>query len=252
MSIATTSQLRSIQALRGLAALGVALLHLAGLQMLEGFRETTGIFAYGWIGVDLFFIISGFIMVWVTRRIQSNPKTAIRFIMSRAARIYPLWWVSVSLVALFFFLVHGAPASVDVIPKTQAWGYYARSLILWPQELAPLLDVGWTLIHEMFFYIVFTFIIAIGLRKKLLWGLLAWGAVTALGIMLNLGSINPVLKIIFNPLSFLFIAGAMIGNFRTTETLNKWAWPLLGLSLLIIFSLILFGVLDKRERVSNL
>lgn len=252
MSISTTSQISTVQALRGLAALGVALLHLSGLQMLEGFRTSTGLFAYGWIGVDLFFVISGFIMVWVTQRIKSTPTTAIRFIISRVVRIYPLWWVSVSLVGLFFFIIHGVPASIDVMPKNQAWAYYAKSLFLWPQELAPLLDVGWTLIHEMFFYIIFALIIALGMRGRLLWGLAIWGALTFFGIILNLGELNPFFKIIFSPLSFLFIAGAVIGKVRTSEGLNKFAWPVLGLSLAIILSLILFDVLDKRERVIQL
>ena len=74
MSAVNSSHINSIQALRGFAALAVALLHLAGLQMLEGFRETTGLYRYGWIGVDVFFIISGFIMVWVTRNITASPK----------------------------------------------------------------------------------------------------------------------------------------------------------------------------------
>jgi len=225
---------------------------LSGLQMLEGLRTDAGAFAYGWIGVDVFFIISGFIMVWVTRDISSTPQTALRFIISRIVRIYPLWWVCVSFVALFFFLVHGFPASLDVIPKEFAWGYYARSLLLWPQELAPLLDVGWTLIHEMFFYLVFTLIIAIGIRRKLLLALLIWGILTASGIILNFGHLNPFFKIVFNPLSFLFIIGALIGSLRFATIPNKYAWLGLVLSIAIIFSLITFGLIDKGDRVIQL
>jgi peptidoglycan/LPS O-acetylase OafA/YrhL len=252
MSLSSTSQLSTIQALRGLAALGVTLLHLSGLQMLEGLRADTGIFAYGWIGVDLFFIISGFIMVWVTQNISSTPTTAIRFMTSRIVRIYPLWWVCVSILALFFFIIHGVPASVDVVPKNEAWIYYLKSLILWPQQLAPLLDVGWTLIHEMFFYFVFALIIALGMRRKLLLGLAIWSALTFLGGMLNLGELNPFFKIFFSPLSFLFIAGALIGKGAIVAKFVKSAWLLLFLSLAIVLSLIVFEVLDRRERVIQL
>jgi len=96
VSLATPSKIESIQALRGIAALAVAMLHLAGLQTLGGLRCGTGLFGYGWMGVDIFFVISGFIMVWVTQNIDASPKTARRFLMQRIVRIYPLWWVCVS------------------------------------------------------------------------------------------------------------------------------------------------------------
>ncbi len=232
--------------------MGVALLHMSGLQALEGLRQTTGIFAYGWVGVDLFFIISGFIMVWVTRNTDASLKTTMSFLAIRAARIFPLWWVCVSFMALFFLIIHGSPASLDIIPKDQAWGYFARSFLLVPQERAPLLDVGWTLIHELFFYLTFALIIVLGLRKKLLWGLAIWGVVTIAGIFLNFGDINPALKVIFSPLSFLFMAGALIGMLQRFERGKGFAWPALGLSVLIILFMIISGVLDKHFRVAQL
>lgn len=252
MSLATPSKIESIQALRGIAALAVALLHLAGLQMLEGFREDTGLYRYGWLGVDIFFIISGFIMVWVTRTISAGPKIAGRFLMQRAVRIFPLWWVSVSFVALFFFIIHQVPASPDVIPREQAWGHYLRSFFLLPQERAPLLTEGWTLIHELFFYIVFAVIIAVKLRKHIVPALLLWGAITGLGFHLGVVDMNPVLGIVFSPLSFLFIAGALIGSFKTPPALPRYAgWVLAG-SLIWVIALVVTGTLDKSARVLQL
>jgi len=252
MSIATSSHINSIQALRGFAALAVALLHLAGLQMLEGFRETTGLYRYGWMGVDVFFIISGFIMVWVTQNITASPKTAWRFLVQRAVRIYPLWWVCVSFVALFFFLIHGVPASIDIVPPDQAWGFYGQSLLLIPQERAPLLGEGWTLIHELFFYCVFTIIIATKMRGKILWALATWALINFIGIKLGFSDLNAGFKIIFSPLSFLFMAGALIGSVKIPDNLSKLSWWVLGASIVAVLTLLLTGTLDKSSRVVQL
>lgn len=252
MSLSTASQIQSIQALRGIAALAVALLHLAGLQLLEGFRSDTGLYGYGWVGVDIFFIISGFIMVWVTQTIQSGPKTAGRFLAQRAVRIFPLWWVCVSFVALFFFIIHQVPASPDVIPREDAWGYYLRSLFLLPQERAPLLTEGWTLIHELFFYCVFALIIAVKIRRFLVPALLVWGAITGVGFHLGAAEINPAMGIIFSPLSFLFIAGALIASFKTSPALSRFAIWVLVASIIWITVLVITGTLDKSSRVLQL
>lgn len=252
MSLTTPSQIKSIQALRGVAALAVALLHLAGLQMLEGLRADTGLYRYGWLGVDVFFIISGFIMVWVTRNMSGSPQVAGRFLLQRAVRIFPLWWVCVSFVGLFFFVIHQVPASPDVIAREQAWGYYLRSLFLLPQERAPLLTEGWTLIHELFFYIVFAAVLAVKMRKHIVPVLLLWGAVTALGFHLGAANVNPVLSIIFSPLSFLFIAGALIGVIKTPPALARFSgWALLA-ALIWVAALLVTGTLDKSARVLQL
>ena len=90
-------RLESVQALRGVAALLVLFYHLASFQrqMAEENRDdillTSGIWDNGWAGVDLFFVISGFIMVYVTRNSGRTLKDVGRFMASRITRIYPLW-----------------------------------------------------------------------------------------------------------------------------------------------------------------
>jgi len=252
VSLATPSKIESIQALRGIAALAVAMLHLAGLQTLEGLRSGTGLFRYGWMGVDVFFVISGFIMVWVTQNIEASPKTAQRFLMQRVVRIYPLWWVCVSFVALYFFLAHGVPAHPDFVPANESWGYYVRSLLLLPQERAPLLTEGWTLIHELFFYAVFTLIIAVKFRSKLKLAMVIWTVLTAIGLALDWQEVHPALNIIFNPLSFLFIAGAFVAELSLTSRYQKYAGWVLGAAGLAILTLLLTGTLDKSSRVLQL
>ncbi|WP_186296956.1 acyltransferase family protein [Cupriavidus campinensis] len=142
-------KLDNIQALRGIAALIVLLAHLGGLGGLYPFLPK---FPAGWgvFGVDVFFVISGFIMFYVTR---STWGQGARFMLSRAARIYPLWWVC---------LLLEAPWMLGYLSgKTDEYfAYAAKSFFLFPAlspsfKLYPPLVPGWTLIYEVFFYFVF-------------------------------------------------------------------------------------------------
>jgi len=200
-------KITSIQVLRGIAALAVAFLHFAGLQKEESIRDVLAWQAYGWMGVDMFFIISGFIMVWVTVNIRGGTKTASQFIVMRIVRIYPLWFVCMTLVGIFFYIGNDVPVSIYEIPKEEAWSYFFRSFFLVPQDMKPLIGVGWTLIHEMFFYLVFAILLALGLRVKIFTSILIWALVTALGLYMDWNQLSPVLNVIFNQLSFLFMAG---------------------------------------------
>jgi len=94
-------RLGSIQALRGVAALLVLLFHLAAFQreMAMGnavdIALTTGLWDRGWAGVDLFFVISGFIMVYVTRETGRSLGDVRSFLTSRITRIYSAFGIDV-------------------------------------------------------------------------------------------------------------------------------------------------------------
>jgi peptidoglycan/LPS O-acetylase OafA/YrhL len=119
--------------------------------------------AIGFAGVDVFFVISGFIMVYTTVGVQ-GPASAVQFFKRRLARIYSGYW-PFYLIAIALFAWVGGPylANADLF----------RSFFLWPGQ--PLISVSWTLTYEMFFYIVFALLIALtaASRERLLWILLA-------------------------------------------------------------------------------
>lgn len=129
----------SIQYLRGLAALMVVSLHLftGGL-----FPET---WATSWLrgGVDIFFVISGFIMVKSTENKDCSPQY---FYLKRIIRIVPIYWVAtiVTMQSVTWTGWHSV-ASFLFIP------------VLHPENggFFPVLEPGWTLNYEMFFYLVF-------------------------------------------------------------------------------------------------
>jgi len=135
------------------------------------------------------------------------------FLVSRITRIYPLWWVCAGIMAIYFYVTYGMPAAPDRIAGTdEAVVYAAKSLLLFPQQAPPLLGLGWTLIHEMFFYVIFAFILFLP-RQYLLTALAVWGTATLAGSF----AIRPadygrnILELATSPLSLEFIAGAVAG-----------------------------------------
>ncbi|MBK6646399.1 MAG: acyltransferase [Anaerolineales bacterium] len=125
------------------------------------------------------------------------------FLYHRVSRIYPLYWVYTTLALL-------------VIPRPAFMGNnsqgnqvdIAASYLLLPTGLLPLVQVGWTLIHEMYFYLVFFIILAFVPEKFLAWALLLWAA--GIGIS-GFPMSSPLTKRwFFNPLTFEFIAGCLL------------------------------------------
>ena len=147
-----------LQLLRFLSAFSILLLHL----ILFG-NDKYGLNAphlkpvadYLMIGVDIFFIISGFIMMYTARTHNNNPNetkfyTIKSFYLKRISRIYPVWWI-LCLMLLPILLIKPEWINSSVEVPTSFW----HSLFLIPHESVPLIMVGWTLEFEMFFYLIF-------------------------------------------------------------------------------------------------
>lgn len=144
-------QIVSIQHLRGIAALMVVVFHL-GPQL-----ERMGVTALppNWLaaGVDLFFVISGFIMWWTTYGVEITPG---RFMLKRIHRIVPLYWAISSFYVLVLLVAPRFMQSGAFDPAHVAASYF---FLPWPHPVVdanhPLVTPGWTLNYEMFFYLVF-------------------------------------------------------------------------------------------------
>ncbi len=205
-------KLDNLQVLRAIAAYAVVLVHVEDIEAKRFDGRILGDWANaGLWGVDLFFVISGFVMVLVSQNTLGSARDAGKFLWSRATRIYPLWWICLSaLVPIWLFrpeLVYGG---------TQHEINFLKDYLLIPKSESPLLQTGWTLIHEMYFYIVFAALLLVplgGQRRILLiavWGLLAVGA----GFLLNPSKGDaPVLRLITSPMTLEFVAGAFAAYF---------------------------------------
>ncbi len=156
--------LKSVQSCRAVAALLVVLFHTSGsifaLPKYFGSKPYGQIFDFGGAGVDFFFVLSGFIMMHVHSRDLGQPREIAPYLWKRFTRIYPAYWVALALVAPVYFLMpqfgFGWEREPDVI---------LRAFFLFPHpQTHMVLGVAWTLVYEMFFYLLFGLLI---LNKRL-------------------------------------------------------------------------------------
>lgn len=199
--------LTNVQALRALAAFLVVFVHLQALATRLGLGPSA--FEFGNSGVDLFFVISGMIMVLTTSR--SRPDAA-EFMRNRIARVAPFYW----LVTLGVFgLALAAPA---LFQGTEADpGYLLKSLFFVPYQrpdgmLFPIVFVGWTLNYEMAFYVLFA--LGLALRSERAGFLFTLGVLAAaVAGGLAIGPASPVARFYSAPIVLEFGLGMLIGRF---------------------------------------
>jgi exopolysaccharide production protein ExoZ len=199
-------KIQNIQALRGVAVLSVVLFHLVIIERKYGGAETIlpNFFNFGIFGVDLFFVISGFVMVAVTRGRFRDLKQALLFLYHRASRIYPAYWIY-SILVLCVFLIK--PSLVNSSQGNHV--DLLSSFLLLPSKTLPLVMVGWTLIHEMYFYLIFFFVMLTMKERRMPFAILLWG----IGIIfLNIiqASSSPFYKLVSHPLTVEFIGGCFL------------------------------------------
>jgi peptidoglycan/LPS O-acetylase OafA/YrhL len=200
------SKIQNIQALRGIAAMLVVISHVVIIEKRFGGSETIlpDFLLFGLFGVDLFFVISGFIMVTITRHKFRIPREAFKFLYRRVARIYPTYWFYTIVVLIVFLFqpswvnqTHGG--KVDIL----------SSFLLFPSYVPPIVGVAWTLIHEMYFYLTFFIVLLLVSEKHLTYTLFLWGiGVALMNIYMELGS--PVARIVSHPLTIEFIGGCLL------------------------------------------
>lgn len=214
-------RLDSIQGLRALAAYLVVFYHIRSAEFTAGrnFRQTdtsfiSDIFGNAYAGVDLFFVISGFIMVYVSASKPENLTTLKDFLLARIFRIYPPWWLFASVMAVYLFLTYGVPWDAVALAEKGNTGlnYVIRSYLLLPQPNSPLLGVGWTLVHEMYFYVAFATLLMAPRRLLPAW-LAVWAMVVIAGALSGYANLTATnfLQLIFHPMTLQFICGALAG-----------------------------------------
>tara|TARA_R110001583_G_scaffold40193_1_gene128598 strand:- start:4114 stop:5079 length:966 start_codon:yes stop_codon:yes gene_type:complete len=139
--------IKSIQYLRGFAALLVVYYHSTIKASQNGFSDAEVMY-FGQSGVDLFFIISGFIICFVGDKKVFTVKS---FIKARIVRIIPLYWFF-TLIALFAYLI--VPSLVN---SSGGETKIFDSIFLLPTQGKYLVQNGWTLSYEFYFYFIFSF-----------------------------------------------------------------------------------------------
>lgn len=159
-------KINTIQLLRGFAAIAVVFHHVAGYLKVNNQLDFLGGYCkIGFAGVDLFFVMSGFIIHFTSKSYLNNPAKLGEYWKKRAIRIYPIYWLMTTGIFFFQFLLPrlnqkaaldtGYPMDVFTILKTY---------MLLPVHFA-INPVSWTLSYEMFFYLMFSLLII----SKRLW-----------------------------------------------------------------------------------
>lgn len=134
--------------MRFAAALMVATYHLAYYRWLEVSPEVAlPFFRWGWAGVQIFFVLSGFVIA-----ISASGRTPAEFIKGRALRLYPTAWICATVTLIV--AAWGQPGALE---------QFARTIVLWP--VGPWIDaVYWTLAVEIVFYSIVLLALYVGLK----------------------------------------------------------------------------------------
>lgn len=150
--------LTSLQACRALAAMAVAAFHLS-ITMMEPRYGGQGVFyeftARGYLGVDFFFVLSGFIILFVHAGDLDQPSALATYAWRRFVRLFPIYWLYAGTFALLIYLGFGTQAK---LPDSTAELLTSVTLVRFSSEVLPL-PVAWSLIHELAFYTLFGLLI---------------------------------------------------------------------------------------------
>ena len=231
------SLLLNLQICRGLAAglvvVGHALQDSDAIAAKFGLASLHSTINWG-CGVDIFFVISGFIMVHVAGDSFGKPGAPRQFISKRLARVVPLYWLVTTALILGAFI---APNLLNV--PIGGWQHILASYLFIPDwrpdgsAMRPVMALGWTLNYEMLFYIAFAAAMLLPLRQGI--AALTVTFVAAIALRVQLAIHQDQLVFWTDPLVLEFLFGVYIAlAWRAGWRLSGWialAIGALGLAL---------------------
>lgn len=227
----TGGRLRALDGLRLIAALMVALYHYGGrggsvtqawgTSAQHQFPTLHTPFAYGCLGVEIFFVISGFVIC------MSGWGRPLRsFFASRVSRLMPAYWVAVLLITAVFAL----PAVVyETVSPSDA--LVNLTLLQEPLGVGRVLGVDWTLWAEIRFYALFALLVVLpgaGRRRVVL-----FCACWTMGAAIAQGAGQPLLDIVLMPQYAPFFVGGIGLYLVHRDRKDALAWGIVGVNFLI-------------------
>ncbi|UQA93446.1 acyltransferase family protein [Streptomyces halobius] len=226
------TRLRALDGLRLLAALMVAAYHYGGRDgeisqawggsTAHQFPTASGLFAYGALGVQIFFVISGFVIC-----LSGWGRPLRSFIASRVSRLYPAYWAAILLVTAVFALpwvAYRALAPSDVLTNL--------TMLQQPLGVDRVLGVCWTLWAEMRFYALFALCVVLpgATRTRVVLFCAGWTLAAALAQAANEPFLNIVLMPEYAP---YFIGGVGLFLLYRYGSRDPVAWAIVLVSWLI-------------------
>ncbi len=193
-----------------------------------GHAWVSAIFRHGCIGVDVFFVLSGFVIASTTAKGAYSHEYVLKFIMARMSRIYVPYWIALP-IALVVTAVGGGLQNISVIESVFLTTTDQRLLANPPT---------WFLVHLIFYYLIYAFslLFSESTRERMYIVLVVSGALSAF--------FNPVGVFIAQPQILEFFAGVLV--YRRLDRLSVHPF---GLTVMIIATIGLFyaGVSTNAE-----
>ncbi|MEQ9358343.1 acyltransferase family protein [Coleofasciculus chthonoplastes] len=239
-------QLNLLQVYRGIAAVLVLLFH-GGEILSQNFNQPILLYDYlghiGWIGVDFFFVLSGFIIFYIHKSDIGCPSSLRKFILKRFIRIYPFYWtVLICKLGLIigFNYQDNFPNLIEVI----------KNILLYPQENR-ILGVSWTLSHEIFFYIMFCLLLVLGYKYFMPIGIL-WliGIFISWTLQFSIIKETPLLNLIFEEVNLEFLLGCFVAYSILNHQKLIWQYKRF-LFCLAAFLLTLYFIVYQSELIDE-
>ena len=162
----------ALDGLRGVAVLLVLAFHFAHIDGDGGVveRALLGATRSGWAGVDLFFVLSGFLITGILLDARGSPGYFRAFYLRRVLRIFPLYY---AYLAVLFLVLPALVPAVDVKAETQGWLWAYLGNILFAREggfqASPYTGHFWSLAVEEQFYLLWPFLVWFLPRRRLAW-----------------------------------------------------------------------------------
>lgn len=239
----------ALDGVRGLAILGVFAFHCAlfssnNVTNLVG-RYVLKICSYGWVGVDLFFVLSGYLITSILLATKDNQNYFANFYARRTLRIFPLYFLVLSAVAVAFWARSDLRSSMPEVYSTQTWYWlYLQNWLppIYGDRIVETSPLGhfWSLAIEEQFYLAWPLIVWALSRRTLLvisCGLIALSLLARIAVVAVDGTPNAHAIIYFSTVTRLdtLSAGAILA--LESRRLSNYAAPLLlssGVALLLI------------------
>ena len=219
-------RLESVQILRGVAAMLVVFNHAGLFLALERnfnlgpsfLAPSEAVVKMGAIGVDLFFVISGFVMALSARRFVGGPSGAGVFLTHRFIRIAPLFYLGCLLMLAEALRARIAIDPVSVLNSLTFIPIFDDASYSWPLHY-----LGWTLAFEWTFYLLVALLIAVGRGGQPLLLLALVGVVPLAGLMLQPQLMTG--RVLTNPILWEFALGIFACHLHDKGWIDRVRWP---------------------------
>jgi len=212
-----SNKLHSLQFLRFCAAFMVVLYHANIMIDLIIQRDQDDIFVQiiniGKIGVPIFFVISGFIMVTISWNDFQKPKSTLSFLLRITIRIFPIYWVALALYLAFRYFIRD---NLDINAEN-----VIGAALLFPGYTHFVISPAWTLTYELYFYGLFSVCLFLPRRLGITVMCLFFVSCVLAGFFLDLQGISKTLDVVVEAILLNFVSGMLLGAAFMTPSISK-------------------------------